>query len=68
VPCIDLGDAVALPGLVNAHTHLEFSDLRRPLDTTGGLPEWIRRIVALRRSRPTGADGAAGVARAVAAG
>lgn len=68
VPCIDLGDAVALPGLVNAHTHLEFSDLRRPLDTTGGLPEWIRRIVALRRARPTGADGAAGVARAVAAG
>lgn len=65
-PSIDLGDAVALPGLVNAHTHLEFSDLRGPLETAGGLPEWIRRVVALRRARP--ADGGVGVARAVASG
>lgn len=62
---IDLGDAVLLPGLVNAHTHLEFSGLQEPLDPTGGLPAWIRRIVALRRQRPphATAETAAAVAR-----
>jgi cytosine/adenosine deaminase-related metal-dependent hydrolase len=48
---VDLGDCIVLPGLVNAHTHLEFSDLAAPLAADGGLPAWIRRIVALRRSR-----------------
>ncbi len=50
-PAVDLGDAIVLPGLVNAHTHLEFSSLRQPLDVEGGLPEWIRRVVSLRRDR-----------------
>jgi cytosine/adenosine deaminase-related metal-dependent hydrolase len=50
-PAIDLGDAIIVPGLVNAHTHLEFSRLESPLDAAGGLPAWIRRIVNLRRGR-----------------
>ena len=62
----DLGDAIILPGLVNAHTHLEFSRLHEPLDPTGGLPAWIRRIVALRRQRPQ--DAAAETAAAVTRG
>jgi cytosine/adenosine deaminase-related metal-dependent hydrolase len=70
-PATDLGDAVILPGLVNAHTHLEFSTLATPLDGAGGLPEWIGRVVALRRGRPT-ADAAsairAGLAESAAAG
>jgi cytosine/adenosine deaminase-related metal-dependent hydrolase len=68
---IDLGDAVILPGLVNAHTHLEFSALPAPLDGSGGLPEWIGRVVALRRGRATSdAAGAirAGLAESAAAG
>jgi cytosine/adenosine deaminase-related metal-dependent hydrolase len=64
---IDLGDAIVLPGLINAHTHLEFSALPEPLDASGGLPGWIRRIVALRRGRPE-ADAGAGVAAAIRAG
>lgn len=48
---VDLGDAIILPGLVNAHTHLEFSNCREPLDPSGGLPSWIERVIRLRTSR-----------------
>ena len=47
---LDLGDAIIIPGLVNAHTHLEFSACESPLDPSGGLPSWIERVVQLRRS------------------
>jgi cytosine/adenosine deaminase-related metal-dependent hydrolase len=48
---IDLGNAAILPGLVNAHTHLEFSDLQRPLGQPDmAFPDWIRTVVAHRRN------------------
>ena len=41
---------VLLPGLVNAHTHLEFSDLAAPLGAPGmSLPAWIRLVIAERK-------------------
>jgi cytosine/adenosine deaminase-related metal-dependent hydrolase len=48
---IDLGDVAVIPGLVNVHTHLEFSNLRRPLGPPVPFAEWIRAVVANRRAR-----------------
>ncbi len=46
----DLGNVAILPGLVNAHTHLEFSNLSKPLGEPGmDFVDWIRRVVAFRR-------------------
>lgn len=51
-PVVDLGDVAILPGLVNAHTHLEFSELEQPLGEPGMVfPEWIREVIAWRRQR-----------------
>jgi cytosine/adenosine deaminase-related metal-dependent hydrolase len=48
-PAIDLGDVAIIPGLINAHTHLEFSNLDQPLGEPGmPLPVWIREVIRRR--------------------
>lgn len=48
IPVIALGDAVLMPGLVNAHAHLELTGLRGFLE---GLDfrEWLRTLTIVRR-------------------
>ena len=48
---IDLGDCLILPGLVNAHTHLEFSSLSAPLPFDQTFASWIRNVVQWRRGQ-----------------
>ena len=49
---VDLGDVAIIPGLVNAHTHLEFSDLDQPLgDPKLGFPAWIESVIAHRKNQ-----------------
>ena len=48
---VDLGAAALLPGLVNCHTHLEFSDFETPIPATGTFADWVAATVAARRSR-----------------
>jgi len=44
---IDLGNVAILPGVVNAHTHLELSWLRGRVPETDDFPGWIRSVVGL---------------------
>jgi aminodeoxyfutalosine deaminase len=47
----DLGNAAILPGLVNAHTHLEFSALTKPLGEPGmGFADWVRLAIDSRHT------------------
>ena len=47
----DLGEVGIVPGLINAHTHLEFSDLPKPLgDPTAGFTNWILDVIAHRKA------------------
>nr|WP_286177655.1 amidohydrolase family protein [Rhodopirellula sp. JC639] len=46
---IDLGEVAVMPRMVNAHTHLEFSDCRSPIGQPGiSLAEWIGKVIAAR--------------------
>ncbi len=67
---IELGRVAMIPGLVNAHTHLEFSLLPEPIPTAGRFTDWIRSVVNYRREHPTGTGRAIrqGVAEAIRSG
>jgi cytosine/adenosine deaminase-related metal-dependent hydrolase len=45
----DLGRVAIMPGLVNAHTHLELSHLQERVPVSTDFVSWIRTVVASRR-------------------
>ena len=67
---IDLGDVAILPGLINAHTHLEFSTITQPLQPLDDFARWIQAVVNWRRSQGdhTSAAIQAGIEESLTAG
>lgn len=51
-------DVAILPGLVNAHTHLELSYLHERIPPAPGFGQWVRAVMETRRRYPDPADAA----------
>jgi cytosine/adenosine deaminase-related metal-dependent hydrolase len=68
----DLGDVALLPGLVNAHTHLELSWMAGLVPPSASMHEWIHTLLRARRGGHAGGPdaeraAATGAARALRA-
>ena len=59
VPC------VVLPALVNAHTHLELSYLRGRIHRAPSFTEWVKPLLAVRRTAPDPDDATKAAAVAI---
>jgi cytosine/adenosine deaminase-related metal-dependent hydrolase len=67
----DLGNVAILPGLVNAHTHLDLSGARGKVPPSAVFTDWLSAVIAYRRSRSPDeacADIRAGLAESLRAG
>jgi aminodeoxyfutalosine deaminase len=62
-PDLDFGNAAIIPGLVNAHTHLDLSGMRGRFPPSADFVGWLRGVIAHRRAQP-----AASVAADIRAG
>jgi cytosine/adenosine deaminase-related metal-dependent hydrolase len=57
--CEDLGNVAIVPGLINAHAHLELSDCPAPLTPAQPFTAWIDRLLQHRRARGPQSGGTA---------
>jgi cytosine/adenosine deaminase-related metal-dependent hydrolase len=48
---VDLGDAAILPGLVNAHVHLDLTGMHGLTPPSPDFTGWLKEVIAHRRSR-----------------
>ncbi len=46
---IDLDNSAIVPGFINAHTHLELTNLLKSLNGNGNFTDWIRELVAIKK-------------------
>ena len=43
---LDLGECLLLPGLINAHCHLDYTDMAGHIPPPKNFPDWIKAILA----------------------
>jgi cytosine/adenosine deaminase-related metal-dependent hydrolase len=70
-PDLNLGDAAIIPGMVNAHTHLDLTGARGRTPPTPEFTDWLRQVIAFRRQRmpeQVQADSRAGIAESIRSG
>jgi cytosine/adenosine deaminase-related metal-dependent hydrolase len=48
-PDLNLGGCVVIPGLVNAHTHLDLSGLRGKIPKAANFTDWLKAVIHHRR-------------------
>jgi cytosine/adenosine deaminase-related metal-dependent hydrolase len=48
---VELGDTVLLPGLINAHCHLDYTDLAGEVPATRSFADWIKSITAAKAGK-----------------
>ena len=49
-PVIELPDHALLPGLINAHCHLDYTMMRNAISPPPSFTSWVERLNALKRS------------------
>jgi cytosine/adenosine deaminase-related metal-dependent hydrolase len=47
---VDLGEAILLPGLINSHCHLDYTDMAGQISAPKHFSDWIKGILALKAS------------------
>jgi cytosine/adenosine deaminase-related metal-dependent hydrolase len=65
---VDLGDAALTAGLVDAHAHLELTDLAGRVPRGGDFPSWIRALVSARGGLDVAGSVRRGLAELAASG
>jgi cytosine/adenosine deaminase-related metal-dependent hydrolase len=48
---VNLGSSIIMPGLTNAHTHLELSGLKGLISRAESMPSWARQVITLTNDK-----------------
>lgn len=49
-PSTDLGEIILMPGLINAHCHLDYTVMRGAIFSSTSFSQWVRRLNELKRT------------------
>src|ERR1043166_684825 len=49
-PTLDLGDVILLPGLINVHCHLDYTDVAGRIPPTRFFTDWVKTLMTIKAS------------------